>query len=110
MPTITVDGTGVVVSARPGEPVLTALVRCGYGHRVGCRRGGCGVCKVEVLSGRVEYPTVVADTVLTPDERRDGICLTCRAVPASDITIRTLDDDKIKCVAPLLAALAGVRP
>ena len=109
MPTITVDGLGIVISARPGEAVLTALVRCGYGHRVGCRRGGCGVCKVAVLRGEVEYPTTVAETVLTPQERVNGICLTCRAVPVSDLTIRTLDGDRIKCVAPLLAALAGAQ-
>jgi ferredoxin len=109
MTRISVPAAGVEVEARPGETVLAALVRAGYGHRVGCRRGGCGVCKVDVVAGSVRYPTVVADTVLTQDERAAGRCLTCRAVPSSDVELRMLDDDRLRCVAPLLAMLAKVR-
>ena len=106
MARITVADTDVEGSARAGETVLAALVRNGYGYRVGCRRGGCGVCKVELLSGTVEYPVTVAESVLPADEREHGRCLTCRAVPTSDLVVRMLDDDKLRCVAPLLASLA----
>lgn len=105
MARITVADTDVEVSSRAGETVLAALVRSGYGYRIGCRRGGCGVCKVELLSGTVEYPTAVAESVLPSADRTHG-CLTCRAVPTSDVVVRMLDDDKLRCVAPLLAALA----
>jgi len=108
MARISVPDAGVAVDSRPGESVLAALVRSGYGHRVGCRRGGCGVCKVELVAGAVTYPTVVAATVLTDEERAAGRCLTCRAVPSGDVELRMLDDDKLRCVAPLLAMLAKV--
>jgi CDP-4-dehydro-6-deoxyglucose reductase len=108
MPTITVDGTDVVVTSLPGEPVLTALARHGYAHRTGCRRGGCGICKIELRSGEVDYPVRVADSVLTPEDHEAGLCLSCRAVPVTDVVVHMHDDDKLRCVAPLLALLAGV--
>lgn len=105
MRTISVANADVTVSAKPGEPILAALARAGYSYRSGCRRGGCGFCKVEIVEGAVGYPVRVADTVLSPAERRDGVCLSCRAVPSTDVVIRLRDDDNLRCVAPLLAAL-----
>ena len=105
MPTLTVTGSGVAIRVERGEAILAALARHGYSHRFGCHRGGCGVCKVEIVAGEVEYPTTVANTVLTGDERADGTCLTCRAVPVSDVEIRLRPEDKLKCLAPMLAAL-----
>jgi len=107
MPTLTVDGTGVQVTARADEPILTALARCGYAYRYGCRRGGCGICKVELVSGQVRYPVRVAADVLTDAELAGGVCLSCRAVAVDDVVIRLRADDKLRCVAPLLATLAG---
>ena len=48
-----------------GEAILAALYRNGYAYKVGCRRGGCGVCKVDLVEGEVSYPITVADTVLS---------------------------------------------
>lgn len=107
MPTVTVAGAGVSVEAKHGEAILAALARHGYSYRFGCRRGGCGICKVEIVNGEVEYPTRIADTVLTEEEREDGTCLSCRAVPSSDVEIRLRPDDRLRCVAPLLAGLFG---
>ncbi len=106
MPDIEVHPDGVRVTSRAGETVLAALSRSGYGYRVGCRRGGCGICKVDLRAGRVDYPVTVAQSVLPAGERRDGTCLSCRAVPLSDITI-TLRDDRLRVTAGILhAALA----
>jgi len=102
MPTVAVAGYDVQVDARPGEPILAALCRRGYGYRFGCRRGGCGTCKVELVSGRVEYSVAVSADVLPESEHSAGICLSCRAVPVTDIEIRLADDDRLRCVAPLL--------
>jgi CDP-4-dehydro-6-deoxyglucose reductase len=110
VPTVTVAGSGVAVEAKRGEAILAALARHGYSYRYGCRRGGCGVCKVEIVKGEVEYPTTVASTVLTDEEREDGTCLSCRAVPSSDVEIRLRPDDRLRCVAPLLAGLFGSGP
>ena len=65
------------------------------------------MCKLELVDGEVDYPTRVADTVLDEQERTDGTCLSCRAVPQTDVTVRLRTDDKLKCVAPLLAGLSA---
>jgi ferredoxin len=86
-PVIRVKPGGEVVGARPGETILDGLYRSGYAYRTGCRRGGCGICKVDLLNGEVTYNRTVAETVLTPQERAEGTCLSCRAVPTGEITI-----------------------
>jgi CDP-4-dehydro-6-deoxyglucose reductase len=110
MPALAVHGTGVVIATRAGEPILAALCRHGYAYRFGCRRGGCGVCKVTVLSGEIGYPVAVASQVLTEDDARAGRCLSCRAVPLTDTVIRLGPHDKLHCVAPLLAAAVSKPP
>lgn len=106
MADIEVRPDGIRVAARNGETVLAALFRSGYGYRVGCRRGGCALCKVDLIEGEVDYPTVVAGTVLTDDERRGGTCLTCRAVPRGDVVVR-LRDERLRVVLPFLHAAAA---
>ncbi len=108
MPTVTVQPGGIAVALHPGETVLAGLYRAGYAYRTGCRRGGCGICKVDLVEGPVEYHKPVADTVLTAEERAGGTALTCRAVPAGDITI-ALRDETLRCTNPLLASLNRTR-
>jgi CDP-4-dehydro-6-deoxyglucose reductase len=99
---------GVTVELREDETVLEGLYRDGYAYRVGCRRGGCGVCKVDLLVGSVGYPKTVSQDVLSDEERANGTCLTCRAVPAGDITIALWADRLTR--NPLLANLARPKP
>lgn len=101
-----IEPDGVVVALLSGEPILTALRRSGYTHRFGCRRGGCGTCKMELVSGVVRYPVRVAEQVLTPAERAAGVCLSCRAVPAGDVVTQLREGDRLRCVVPVLAALS----
>jgi ferredoxin len=84
---IHVQGTEVDIAAYPGETMLDALKRTGNAIRVGCRRGGCAICKVEVIEGTFEYTRPIADTVLTAEEKGRGTCLTCRAVPTADMVV-----------------------
>src|SRR5688500_15731560 len=77
VPTLRVQ-PDVEVELRPGETVLECLYRHGYAYRIGCRRGGCGVCKVDLIEGDVRYEANIADEVLPESERAVGTCLTCR--------------------------------
>ena len=101
MPTVTVHPTGEVVYLQPGETILSGLYQAGYAYTVGCRRGGCAICKVDLRSGTVGYNRPVAADVLTDDERASGVCLTCRAVPESDITIE-MRDERLRLINTLL--------
>jgi CDP-4-dehydro-6-deoxyglucose reductase len=104
--TLRVAAADVTVVLRAGETMLAALARHGYSHRFGCRRGGCGACKVTLVSGRAHYAAVVCDQVLSGAEQDAGVWLSCRAVPITDVVIGLDLDDRLKCFAPMLAALA----
>ena len=86
-PEITILPDDIRVTAAPGENLLRALARAGLRYRVGCKRGGCGVCKVTLLAGEVRYERPIADTVLSDDERVEGVCVSCRAVPLTNIVV-----------------------
>jgi len=98
---ITILPDGERVAARPEETLLAALSRAGLGYRIGCRRGGCGVCKLHLLLGEVRYERTVAESGLTDEERVEGICLSCRAVPITNIVIELQEGDKLRRVLPL---------
>lgn len=104
MPVVTVQPGGKEVSVGEGETLLEGLFRAGYAYRVGCKRGGCGVCKVDLLDGEVVYNRTVANTVLTDEEREQGTCLSCRAVPQGDVTI-ALREDTLRCTNPFIALI-----
>ena len=80
------------------ETLLRALCRAGLRYRVGCKRGGCGICKVQLVLGEVRYERPIAASVLTDDERVEGICLSCRAVPLTNIVIELQEGDRLRRV------------
>jgi CDP-4-dehydro-6-deoxyglucose reductase len=96
----------VDIAVPPGETILAGLRRAGYVADIGCRRGGCGICKIRVVEGAVSYRETVAETVLTPEERADGVCLMCRAVPETDTAIIVGPEFRLRSVSPLLAGLS----
>lgn len=53
---------------------------------VGCRGGGCGVCRVKVLSGEYEVGRQSRLHVTEEDEER-GLALSCRLFPRSDLVV-----------------------
>jgi CDP-4-dehydro-6-deoxyglucose reductase len=108
MPKLTVAPQGTSVDLHEDETILEGLFRHGYAYRIGCRRGGCAICKVDLLEGTVTYNRPVADTVLSAEEQATGTCLSCRAVPESDITI-ALREDNLRRVASLMALYAATR-
>jgi CDP-4-dehydro-6-deoxyglucose reductase len=101
VPNLTIHPTGEVIYLEPGETVLGGLYKAGYAYTIGCRRGGCAICKVDVREGEFSYNRPVADSVISAEERTDGTCLSCRAVPDSDLTIE-MRDDCLRLVNPFL--------
>jgi CDP-4-dehydro-6-deoxyglucose reductase len=95
---VTILPDGLRVNAAEAETVLKALSRAGLKYRVGCKRGGCGICKVQLVLGEVRYERPIADSVLSDDERVEGICLSCRAVPITNIAIELQEGDRLRKV------------
>ena len=98
MPEVTILPDGLQVNAAEAETVLKALSRAGLRYRVGCKRGGCGICKVQLVLGEVRYERPIAESVLSDDERVEGICLSCRAVPITNIAIELQEGDRLRKV------------
>lgn len=101
MAIITLASNGERIHVEDGETILSGLFKAGFAYTVGCRRGGCGVCKVDVTEGSITHNRPVADSVITPEELSCGTCLSCRAVPDQDVTIR-MRDRSLRIINPLL--------
>jgi ferredoxin len=97
---------GESMPVRDDETILAAMVRSGFLYRFGCKRGGCGVCKVHLVAGEARYERLVASTVLSDAERAGGVCLSCRAVPLTDVVIELQEGDRLILASPLLREAA----
>lgn len=53
---------------------------------VGCRGGGCGVCRIRVLRGEYERKRMSRAHV-SEQEEQNGVALACRILPRSDLLI-----------------------
>ncbi|MDB5698659.1 MAG: ferredoxin [Alphaproteobacteria bacterium] len=73
------------------ERVLIAMERLGLQDIfVGCRGGGCGVCKVKVTSGK--YRTGKMSKLQVSDaEQAEGFVLACKLFPLEDLVIELLN-------------------
>ena len=96
---ICIGNTGERFICREGQSVLHAMEALGRkGIPVGCRGGGCGVCKVHVTGGR--YRTArMSRACVSSDEEKAGTVLACKLFPASDLTVEVLG-----CMGKALAA------
>ncbi|QGN54003.1 2Fe-2S iron-sulfur cluster-binding protein [Novosphingobium sp. Gsoil 351] len=69
------------------ERVLLAMERCGADDiGVGCRGGGCGICRIRVVDGDYRTGKMSAEKVSDAD-RAAGFALACRLYPADDLLI-----------------------
>ncbi|WP_375211479.1 2Fe-2S iron-sulfur cluster-binding protein [Hyphococcus sp.] len=84
------------ISCSVGANVLEALERAGHkGIPVGCRRGGCGICRVKIIAGDVLRKRMSREKVSFAEEKQN-YALACCIYPRSDLTVkpapRPLDD------------------
>ena len=101
---VTIVETGEVYRCREDETLLAGMERLGKrGIPVGCRGGGCGVCKVQVEAGEYSRAYVSAE------EEAAGIVLACRVKPLSDIRLAVLGKMKKNVCATPSAAAADAR-
>ena len=71
--TVTAAGSEFEFPCGPGDPVLSAMERQGLELiPVGCRGGGCGACKIRVLSGNYRCGPMSAAQVSPADRARRG--------------------------------------
>lgn len=100
---VTILPDGMQVTATGEDTLLRAMAKAGLRYRVGCKRGGCGICKIQLLAGEVRYERPIAPTVLSDDERVEGICLSCRAVPLTNVVVELQEGDRLRRVLGFLS-------
>jgi len=72
------------------ENALQALARTGKrGIPVGCRGGGCGVCKVEVVAGSYSKRVMSRAHVSEAEESEQRV-LACCIYPMSNLKLRVI--------------------
>ncbi|WP_312974760.1 2Fe-2S iron-sulfur cluster binding domain-containing protein [Stutzerimonas nitrititolerans] len=82
--------SGQSFTCRPDQSVLRAMEE--QGKRcvpVGCRGGGCGLCKVRVLSGDYQCGRMSCSQV-PPEAAQQGLALACQLYPRADLYIECL--------------------
>src|SRR5215471_11731411 len=96
---ITIENTGESFRCREDEHVLGAMERalC-KGIPVGCRNGGCGACKVQVMQGRYAKRKMNR-AVLSLEEEERGVALACKIYPQSNM--------RVKAIGPMAEAMAA---
>jgi CDP-4-dehydro-6-deoxyglucose reductase, E3 len=95
---ITLLPMGEVLPCAPGETVLGAILRSGARVYYGCMGGGCGVCKMRLVSGQLDYGRYSV-AVLSEVERQKGFFLSCQARPLSDLTIQLTETNRYRKAA-----------
>ncbi len=87
---ILIADTGERFNCMPDENVLRAMERLNRrGIPVGCRGGGCGVCKIKVVRGTFTARKMSRAHISVDDEAA-GIGLACRLTPNSDLELQVI--------------------
>ena len=87
---VQIQDTGETYRCDERDSVLTGMENLGRkGIPVGCRNGGCGVCKVEVVDGDYAARVMSREHVSAEDEAC-GRVLACRVRPSSDIALKVI--------------------
>ena len=87
---IHIENTGECYSTTGARSVLEGMEALGKkGIPVGCRQGGCGVCKVQVLEGQYTR-RVMSRAHISAEDEAVGCVLSCRIFPTSDLRLKVI--------------------
>ncbi|MFZ2986519.1 2Fe-2S iron-sulfur cluster-binding protein [Ideonella sp.] len=108
---ILIEDTGEHYACDERESVLDGMARLGRrGIPVGCRGGGCGVCKVLITDGRYAA-SVMSRAHVSAEELAEGVVLACRVMPHSDLCVQVLGKmKKTVCKARGDAGCGALQP
>lgn len=102
--TVTLTQTGESYRCADTRSVLEGMEALGKkGIPVGCRGGGCGVCKVHIVSGSYAKRAMSRDHVSEAEEAC-GVVLACRVKPTSDLGLEVLGPMKKNVCRPVESA------
>ena len=88
---ILLSDSGESFDCREGQNVLAAMEALGRrGIPAGCRGGGCGICRVQVLAGGAYRTLKMSRAQVSVEDEAAGIALACKLLPSGDLVLRSL--------------------
>ncbi len=98
---IRIVGSEETFSCSPDVSVLRAMELVGRtGIPVGCRGGGCGVCKIIVVAGEISTRKMSRAHISEKDEANRTV-LACRTFAKSDLLVEVVNEGKVRAQAML---------
>jgi uncharacterized 2Fe-2S/4Fe-4S cluster protein (DUF4445 family) len=86
--TINFQPIGRRISVTSDQTLLSAAQGAGIDIASICGGiGSCNSCKIRLITGKLNAPTLEEDSIFTTDEIDSGYRLACQAYPQSDLTI-----------------------
>jgi ferredoxin len=86
--------TGSWFEVRADERLLHEMVKRQVADiPVGCRGGGCGVCRIRVVEGGYTTKRMSRQHVSEADQA-NGIALACRVIPTTDLIVELAPADE----------------
>ncbi|WP_161569520.1 flavin reductase family protein [Veronia nyctiphanis] len=83
---VEIRDTGESFVVKPNHTILGSAAGVGINLKHSCQAGGCGECKMKLISGQVRHQE---PNCLTESERADGFVLTCVGVPTMDVVLES---------------------
>lgn len=88
---VTITDTNENYRCRTDESLLTGMHRLGKrGIPVGCRGGGCSVCKVQVVAGAYEQMRPMSREYVSDEDLAQGRVLACCVRPLEEVSVAVI--------------------
>ena len=102
---VTIANTNERIACDENNSVLGAMEQLRRkGIPVGCRNGGCGVCKVRVVDGEF-LGRKCSRAVISEQEEAQGFSLACKTYPRSEMRVKVVGGMARAVVAPKGASI-----